>query len=452
MSNKDNLDLAVNHAIGDYKTALLRMQAANPMGGLDAKRSGAWAEYGFKPSLEYKDFRQLYKRGGLARGAVDKIVGRCWKTDPWIIEGDSQDNAENETAWEKSLKDVLNNGRLWRAFKDADRRRLVGRYSGLILHIRDSKDWSQPVTGSHKLDKVTVAWAGSLEPTDLDIDPESETFGQPMAWQYTSRSAEAGVPSTTTKIHKDRIFILGDWQGEDDYFLEPSYNAFVSLEKVEGGSGEAFLKNAARQLSINFDKEVDLKRVATMYGVSVEDLQKRFNKAAEEINKGSDTLLITQGATTNPLVAAVPDPRPTYEINLQTAAAGVDIPVKILVGMQTGERASSEDEKYFNSRCQSRRVGLGFEITDFFEKLMDLGIIKTVKEFTAMWDDLTELTFTDRLNNAKIMADIVNSMHGYAEVYTVNEIREASGHDPRKDSDMLPDDDGIDDDIDGSEE
>jgi hypothetical protein len=60
----------------------------------------------------------------------------------------------------------------------------------------------------------------------------------------------------------------------------------VSLEKVEGGSGESFLKNAARQLALSFDKEIDFGSLASMYGVSVDELQDKFNDAAREMNRG----------------------------------------------------------------------------------------------------------------------------------------------------------------------
>jgi hypothetical protein len=45
-------------------------------------------------------------------------------------------------------------------------------------------------------------------------------------------------------------------------------------------------------------------------------------------------------------VSPVSDPSPTYNVNLQTAAAGVDIPTRILVGNQQAERSSTEDQKY----------------------------------------------------------------------------------------------------------
>jgi hypothetical protein len=42
-------------------------------------------------------------------------VGKCWQTNPEIIEGDDADESENETAWEKKSKQVFTN-RFWRSF------------------------------------------------------------------------------------------------------------------------------------------------------------------------------------------------------------------------------------------------------------------------------------------------------------------------------------------------
>ena len=75
MDNK--LQLAVNHAISDARLARARMGLINPSVGLDAKRSTAWCEYGFKEELTFDDLYKLYRRGGIAYGAVNKLVGLC---------------------------------------------------------------------------------------------------------------------------------------------------------------------------------------------------------------------------------------------------------------------------------------------------------------------------------------------------------------------------------------
>lgn len=421
-----NLQLAVNHAISDARLARAREMLLTPSMGLDAKRASAWCEYGFKEDLTFDDLYKLYRRGGIAHGAVEKLIGNCWKSNPQVIEGDSQDDAKKETAWERKLKPVLNH-RFWRVFAEADRRRLVGRYSGLLLHIKDDQAWKLEAKKDRGLEKVTAAWAGSLTVSEWDTDLNSTTYGQPKQWQYAEQ-----LPNGSTRrvfIHPSRVFILGDYTSDAIGFLEPAYNAFVSLEKVEGGSGESFLKNAARQLNINFEKDIDFNNLASMYGVPVDELQARFDEVAVEVNRGNDTTLTTQGASVTPLVTQVADPQPTYNVNLQTAAAALDIPTKIMVGMQTGERASTEDQRYFNARCQSRREDLSLEIGDLLQKLIDLKVIDDVSESAVIWDDLNAQTDTEKLDAAYKMAQINSTMQGSGEQpFTGDEIRTAAGY------------------------
>lgn len=422
----DKLTLAVNHALNDARMARARMGLMAPTMGLDNKRHSAWCEYGFPEQVTYENLYALYRRGGIAHGAVEKLVGKCWQTNPEIIEGDDADESENETAWEKKSKQVFTN-RFWRSFSEADRRRLVGRYAGILLHVNDSLAWDQPVTKGKMLQKVTVAWAGSLTVGDWDTGLNSKTYGQPKMWQYAERLPNGS--SRRVNIHPDRVFILGDYSEDAIGFLEPAYNAFVSLEKVEGGSGESFLKNAARQQNINFDKEVNFGDLASMYGVSVDELQERYNDAARELNRGNDTLLITQGANVTSLVSPVSDPSPTYDVNLQTAAAGVDIPTRILVGNQQAERSSTEDQKYFNTRCQSRRGDLSFEIEDFCDKLIELSILDPVSQKTVIWDDLNAQSDSEKLDAAQKMSQINSASIGTGEqVFTGEEIRVAAGY------------------------
>ncbi|MDM3222476.1 DUF1073 domain-containing protein [Citrobacter sp. Cf088] len=423
----DQLTLAVNHALNDARMARARMGLMAPTMGLDNKRHSAWCEYGFPEQVTYENLYALYRRGGIAHGAVEKLVGKCWQTNPEIIEGDDADESKDETAWEKNTKKVFTK-RLWRAFAEADRRRQVGRYAGILLHINDSRTWDQPVFRGKSLKKVTIAWAGSLTVSEWVTDQKSADYGQPKQWKYVESLPNGGTNQRF--VHPDRVFILGDYSNDAIGFLEPGYNACVSLEKVEGGSGESFLKNAARQLNVNFEKEIDFNNLASLYGVSMDELQDKFNEVAGEMNRGNDVLMTTQGATVTPLVTAVADPSATYNVNLQTFAASVDIPVKVLVGMQTGERASTEDQKYFNARCQSRRGDLSFEIEDFSDKLIDLKIIDAVSEKTVIWDDLNEQTGTEKLANAKTMAEINQTAQGSGEnpAFSREEIRTAAGY------------------------
>lgn len=418
----DKLILAVNHALNDVRMARARVMAFNPGMGLDTKRESAWCEYGFKESLTFDDLYKLYRRGGIANGAVNKLASNCWKTNPQVIEGEPSDESREMTAWERASNQVFSH-RFWRAFARADVRRLVGRWAGILLHVKDSKEWVEPVVKGKALQKITPVWASALKVATRDSN------GAITMWQYTETLSDGSTAQR--KIHPDRVLIIGDMSDDEIGFLEPGYNACVSLEKVEGGSGESFLKNAARQQSINFDKEVDFKNLASLYGVTVDELQERFNEAARELNRGNDTLLITQGAQVTSMVNAVSDPEPTYEVNLKTFCASVDIPSRIIVGNQSGERASTEDQIYFNSRCQSRRGDLSFDIEDMVDKLIQLQIIKPVAKFSVVWDELNEQSPSDKLESASKMSSINQTALASGEqVFTVDEIRVAAGYEP----------------------
>lgn len=421
-----NLQLAVNHALNDARMARARMGMFAPGMGLDSKRSTAWCEYGFKEDITFDDLYSLFRRGGIAHGAIRKLVGTCWQSNPEIIEGEQKDKTKKATSWEQKNKTVFTH-RFWRAFADADMRRLVGRYSGILLHIKDNQGWNLPATKGRGLEKITVAWAGTLQVKEWDTGLNSRAYGEPKMWQYVEQLANGSI--RRVDVHPDRVFILGDYSSDAIGYLEPAYNAFVSLEKVEGGSGESFLKNAARQLNINFDKEIDFSNLASLYGVSVDELQDKFNETAVEVNRGNDVTLTTQGASVTPLVTSVADPTPTYDVNLQTASSALDIPARILAMAQTGERASTEDNRYFNGRCQSRRGDLSFDIEDFCDKLISLGIVDSVSSKAVVWDDLNAQSPSEKLDSALKMAQINATLIATSEqAFSGEEIRVAAGY------------------------
>lgn len=443
----EKLEMAVNHArmlaANSYQSnpvSRAREALLAPM-GMDHKRSSAWCEYGWKETIDFHDLYGAYRRGGLAFSAVNKLVNKCWSSFPEVIEGEEKDESSKLTTWEKQTKKVLTK-KLWSAFAEADRRRLVGRYAGILIHFRDSKKWNEPVEKSGRgIEKFTVAWGNCLTVKEFNSDIASVNYGQPKMWSYTESLPSGG--KRMSDVHPDRVFIVGDYTIDAIGFLEPGYNALTNIEKVEGGSGESFLKNAARQLNVNFDKEIDFNNLASLYGVSVSDLQDKFNEVAVEVNKGNDVLMTTQGASVTPLVASIPDPTPTYDINLQTFSASVDIPSRILVGNQQAERSSTEDNKHFNGRCQSRReMELSSEIELLVDKLIDMGSIKPISEFSVIWDDLSEATQSDKLANAKVMTEINDkSASTGSPIFGDDEIRNAAGFESMEDSGTLPDTD-----------
>lgn len=426
------LEMALNSALSERATIAARQSLMH--GGLDAGRPCAWESYGYKENLCFGDFYRLFERGGIAHGAVMTLNEHCWSNDPELVEGDEEDRAEAPTAWEKQFKKLAKRLKLWEKFRDADMRRLVGRYSGIILQFKDSKDWDKPVGKASEAQLINIipAWEGQLTVASWYDNPKEVNFGQPKEFLYRENAVDnnntTAEPGRMVTLHPDRVVILGDIRNGIPFLLA-GYNDCVNMEKVLGGSGESFLKNASRQLAINFEKDVQLDEIARAHGVPVGELQEIFNEVTVGMSKGIDQTIITQGATVNPLVANVPDPLPAFDVSLQSFCASIRIPSKIIVGNQTGERASTEDQKTFNKRCQGRRLNtLSSDIETFVAHLMRLGVLLTV-ETSVCWDDLTEASQGEMLANVVLMADVNQKMLASGElVFSIKRMIEASGY------------------------
>lgn len=449
MTDRKALALALNEA---QSVLAARRTAFIAQAGLDEKRPQAWREYGYPAQLTFRDFYRAYDRQGLAHGVVHLLADKCMETPPRIVQDGEDESAEAETPWEKEFAAFAKRVKLWRAIHRADVRRLVGHFSAILLHIADSKQWDAEATPNKKVVKLTPVWEGQLTASSFDEDETSETYGDVLEWIYD----ESAVLDEDTDlrrarkltVHHSRIVLVGDYYGGRS-FLKAGYNSLINMEKILGGSGESFLKNASRQLHLGFDKDVDLAKIAKTYGVPVDELQTVFDQAARDVNQGIDSILVTQGGTASPLTSSVPQPQEHYNVNLQDAAAAFQIPAKIISGMQTGERASTEDARQFNQRCNGRRAG---DLTDdtarIIEHLIKWGLITPPpnSEFTVVWDDLTAPTAGEKLDLVGKMADVNQKMIATGSlVFETEEMREAAGFENNEAVVPLPESDEEDD-------
>lgn len=385
--------------------------------GLGAgKRPRAWEEFDYPEEIDFDQCYRMWQRNGIAHGGVEKLIDNCWKADPWLLEGDEYDNKEETTPWEEQMRINARNWRLWKAFADADRRYLIGGCSALLLET-DRGAWREPIRGG-RLVSVIPAWKSQLRPAQRE--PITNRI---RSWEWIGENGQTSI------VHPDRVFIIGDYDHGLSMFA-PVYNDLLNLIKIMGGSGESYLKNASRQLSVEFGEGASLSQLAQDMGKKPDEAHEVLNDMARDMNSGIDAIMALSGGKVTPLVTTVPDPQQHVNVNLQSVCAGWRIPVKVLVGNQTGERASSEDVKDFNARCQSRLVKeLLPLVTDFFRHLIRVRLIlPPTGEFITYADDLTEATNAEKLANAKVMAEINNQSAAAGTIFEADEIREAAGY------------------------
>ncbi|MFN3352934.1 MAG: anti-CBASS protein Acb1 family protein, partial [Brevundimonas sp.] len=322
-------------------------------------------DFGYPEHVEFGLLWEAYRRNPLARAAVDKTVGKTWETLPYLQEfaRDDGDDAP-ETTIEKAIRQRLADIRGWQVMMEADRRAMVGGYAGVILRIADDRRFDEPVDsvrgGIDALVEIIPAWKGQLEVSEWDTDQASVTYGQPKMFQFNEASVGDGRSQPRQfQLHPDRVVIWSeDGTVHARSALEPGYNALLDLDKIRGAGGEGFWKNAKSAPVLEVDATTDIQQMAKAMGISPDEVLEKMNAQVEDWQKGFDQLLMLQGMKADTLQVQLPSPEHFFAIALQSFAASVQVPLKILVGSQTGERASTEDADEWARVNMARRTNL----------------------------------------------------------------------------------------------
>ena len=431
--------VVVNAAQGQVIDFFTRM-------GPDRKHH-TYYDFGYPDVIEFDDYYRMFKRNGFASAGVRHAVDKTWRDYPWLLEKTTEPH--DETQREREFREAADRLDWWGNLKDADLKSRVGHYAGVILRYADGLLPSMPVVdgsvrGLDKLVDIIPVYEQQLIPMEFDTDPTSLTYGKPTMYQFN----EAAVGAKTAdkcrqfQVHPDRVLIWSkDGSIHGDPVLEPGFNHLIDIEKITGSGGEGFWKNAKSAPVLEVKPEANLAQLAQMLGVAVEDMADRLDEVVAGWQKGFDQLLMLQGIEAKTLGVTLPQPSEFLAGPLQGFAASINEPLKILVGSQTGERASTEDAREWDSFIMSRRENyVKPNIMRLVRKLVRAGVMADI-EWVIFWSDLTEDSMDEKIARADKMAGINQKMLGTGErAYTADEIRDVTGHLPLNDNDILPED------------
>lgn len=408
-----------------------------------------YKDFGYPKVLTFEQFYAMYNRNGLARAAVNKTVGKTWQDAPFLLEKErdgSQGGEDDETGLEADIRERFAVLRVWQKLAEADRRGLVGAYAGVILRFADNKRFVDPVDhvpgGLEGLVEIIPAWEGQLQVSQWDTDQASLTYGQPKMYQFSEAAVGDTKQPRQFELHPDRVVIWSqDGTVNCTSFLEPGYNDLIDMEKIKGAGGEGFWKNAKSAPVLEVDKEARLAEMARVMGVKESDLADKMNEQVEDWQKGFDQLLMIQGMKATTLGITLPSPEHFFGIALQSFSASVSIPTKILVGMQTGERASTEDAEEWAQTNMSRRADTVIPNTmAFVDRLERVGILPE-RDWHLDWTDLTETSMGEKIDRADKMAGVNQKMKETGEfVFTPEEIRASVDLEPLSEAEKYRDD------------
>lgn len=411
--------------------ATLRAMLANVMGD---QKHDQFFDFGFPDSIAFEQLYRMWDRHALATAGVSRIAGTIWRDDPAMHVGD---DTHDETDEEAAIRQHFDDRRLWSKMADAYQRSLVGDYACAILRVADGRPWGEPVGrvsgGVAGLWDIIPAWESQITVAEWDQDQLSRRYGEPAMYQFNEVQIEDGKTRGAVRslsIHPDRVLVLsttGDLFGRS--VLRAGFNDLITFSKVIGAGGEGFWKAARSSLSLEVSPDVRLPDLAAALGVDVADLPDKIDDVVADFVAGYDKSLMLQGIKPTALGVTLPaNPEQYYNGPLQAFAASIDCPSKVLIGNQTGERASTEDMKSWHATCASRRSREVMPVLrDMVQRFERWGVLPQA-DWSVQWSDLTEPTGADKLAGAKTMAEINASSLGLGDTpFSASEIREQAG-------------------------
>lgn len=413
--------------------------------GLDAKRPGAWMQYGWPETVGFEQMYRAYERSGAGFGAVHRLVDGCWQKTP-RIKSPWQDN---ETPWERKVSQVIKSIRGWAKLKELDRRNMVGRYAGLIYRVADNKPLNQPLDRATKLVDIVPVWEGQLKVTKWHSDPaNAEQYGKPAMFQYRRRDLSAtdnqGKPDEWADVHPSRVQILAEGSVGDMFegvpLLRAGFNQLVDLEKISGGSGESFLKNSARTIVFEYEPNASVQAIAQADATGTDKTVREVHEdQTRALNRNQDSSIVLQGGKASTLQTQIGNPQPSFEVAANLFAASVRLPFTIVFGQQTGRLASNEDKEDAIARYKGRQENeLTPMIEEFVRRMQACGVIED-GEFEVEWPDIAAPSDEKKLDNLNKMAEAMQKAFAAGlgqPLFDINELRKAAGYEEIAEVDM----------------
>jgi len=368
---------------------------------------------GYLPQLTLADYRAKYERGGIAERIVEAYPKATWSGDIWLRE---TEDTKITTEFEKEAEKLFARLHAWSRFQRADILAGLGEYS--ILLIGAPGALSSPLPRVSKPEQIAYltpvgqAWAVIDKLVD---DPSNPRFGLPETYRVTL--AAARLPDV---VHWTRVIHIAEGVLENEVFGKPRlravWNHLDDLLKIIGGGSEATWLRANPGMQIDVDPEIE-------FGEEEED---SMDAQVDEYEHGFSRTLRTRGTKINMLSAQIAAFGSNATSVLEQIAGTSGIPLRLLLGTERGQLASSQDRDNWSDRVTERRRTWGTPaVSQLTQRMIDCGALPTPKQYEVVWSEIDALNMQAK---ASVVASLAQgnaaSVASTGEpVMTVDEIR-----------------------------
>lgn len=334
--------------------------------------------FGYGEVLSYTDYRDMYRRGGIANTVVSKVAKACWRDNPELFAGDTQ-------ILEEELNQ-LRQSKFFKAMERADILNRIGPFSVLLIGVPDGQDLDQPLGSAAGADFSKLYFNpygyDGIEILELDNEPSSERFGLPVLYRLQTSQTRKATNVKAITVHYTRIIHMAEGALESSIegcsALEACWNALLDKDKVRGGSGEAYYRNSRQKLALEADKDAQIDRSP--------DALKTLKQNVENFQNGFEDTLRLDKMKANMLQPGLVSPRDPFDVCVEEISGTTGIPVRFLTTKAGGTVTGSEDKASWNALINDRQEAECTPwLADALKLLADAGMLDLPEEFEIKW-------------------------------------------------------------------
>lgn len=257
--------------------------------------------------------------------------------------------------------------------------------------------------GKYELLYLRVFDESQVQVTEREQERKSPRFGQPKRYliQFddpkTFVGTTAGVDLSTREVHWTRVIHVADNWGTNQAFgrprMLPVLNRLLDLRKVYGSDAEAWWKAVVFLLSLETHPQL-----GGDVTLDVDDLKDQL----ENVFEGLQRYLASSGIQAKAISPAISDPTPHIQVQIESICIQTGIPVRIFMGSERGELASSQDDSTWNERldCRCRDHVTKRIIVPFINRLIMIGVLPPPEHYCVSWPSRDNLTDAEQADVA----------------------------------------------------
>jgi len=339
------------------------------------------------------------------------------------------ENADNETEFEGAIDDLakqLHGGSwyegedgnpLWEYLERADKLSGVGHYGVIFLGLDDVKsisDLAEPIDLPTEVEKVKptprkllfmrVLDESMAQIADWEDDQQSANYGKPKFYNLQLANEQVGTllhpisqNTTETRVHWSRVVHIADGLYSSEIVgiprQRPVVNRLLDLYKMYGGSAEMYWRGAFPGLAVETQPQ--------LVGKTKLDVGK-VRDQLENYQNSLQRYLALMGVNVKTLAPQVVEPTAQIQVLIEAICIKMAVPMRVFMGSERGELASSQDAKSWDNRLKKRRNKYLTPrvVVPFIDRLIRLGVLPIPKQYIVTWQEEETMTRSEKADVA----------------------------------------------------